>query len=141
MRIKSITMYVPGAAAGSNPTNCYVEWFSLAGTNLFKDDVKDSVLPSGITVTRPLRFMPTPQSLAGMWFNTNASGNLFNIEGPDGCVIDVAVEYTIGVAQSSVSVLQQATVATAAVGSIYYLALDGPSSNKLTPAVGYPTTH
>jgi urea transporter len=53
----------------------------------------------------------------------------------EGAVIDLAVDFTLsGQFEAFTQV-----VATAVVGTVYYLALDGPSSNTLVP-VGVPTT-
>jgi hypothetical protein len=62
---------------------------------------------------------------------------VFFISCVQGAVIDLAVEFTLG-NQFGVSAI--AGIATVAVGTIYYLALDGPSNNHLAP-IGVPTTH
>jgi len=60
---------------------------------------------------------------------------MFNITTNAEAIIDLAVDYRISNVFSPVA----STVAAGTLGSVYYLALDGPSSNKLQ-VVGLPTT-
>jgi hypothetical protein len=114
---------------------CTVDWASATGYT--KDEMKDASLPSGVTVTKSLRFLPPKQSFAALWTNeVNSSVALFSMFAPTGSIIDVHVSYTICGVFAPLNI----SVATAVIGSSYYLALDGPSTNHYPP-VGLPTTH
>jgi hypothetical protein len=122
-------------------TNTVVEWnFGLSGST--PDECISVVTPGGVIVAAPcLVFKPPAKSLASDWMDVSISStNIFNIFNlPNASVLDLTVETTLPVVFSA-SVLTS-TVATAIVGQPYYLALDGPASNKIIPATGYPTTH
>jgi len=138
-RIIALKLYPP-AGSNVNPVNAVVEWSSASG--YAPDRVMSNDSPGGITSAgRCLVFKPPAKSLASDWVNiVNSSLNLFNLfNAPAGCVIDLVVESAIGVSFSASAL--SSTVATGTLGQIYYLALDGPSSNKVIPATGMPTTH
>jgi len=75
--------------------------------------------------------------LGGAYLSPSASGNQFcQIVCPADTVIDLDVSITIQDAQNVTGL----SVATAALGAEYWLALDGPTNNNLVP-VGLNTTH
>jgi hypothetical protein len=55
------------------------------------------------------------------------------------CSVGSIVDFTVSFRLSNIVGGTQNTVASAVNSGIYYLALDGPSSNKYVP-VGLPTT-
>jgi len=140
VRVKKITIWP--AAPSASAAGAYIDWF-FSDTSLFPDESKSVTYPEGVTVTAPLVFVPPEKSLCGMWINSTATStfNLFNISVVAGSVIDVAVECTLGLVNSTSSSLYQLTVTTGTLGNVYYLALDGPSNNKIPPVSGIPTTH
>jgi len=133
-RVKKICVW-PGLpfTAGSE-TNAEVIWAGSAGT--VKDLSIDRSIPGGVTVDRPFETSPPQGSLASFWQDgSTASSTLFSITAFQGSVVDVHVTYTIRNNQAG----QSFTVATAALGALYYLYLDGSVQHKWTP-VGVPAT-
>jgi hypothetical protein len=136
IRLKQVTMY-PASVSGSADVDNLV--WSNGLTAFVKDEVKDTTIPTGITVPQRLTFRPTAKSLLADWIATNgASGALFVLTANAGSVVDVHIDYTLtaGLAEPATIHLSAAT----ALGAIVYLALDGAASNEITP-VGLPTTH
>jgi hypothetical protein len=134
IRINSITCWLPVVSGSTASADCY--WVST-GTEFIKDDEKFRLIPEGVTVTGPMRFTPPPRSLAGDWISdAGAATNLLGLVAPNGTVVCLDVSFTL--ANNIVAVNQ--TVASGTLGAVYYLALDGPTSNTLVPQ-GVPTTH
>jgi hypothetical protein len=134
IKLHSIVLW-PSAVSGSSGA-CDLYWVST-GTEFIKDDEKFRVLPEGITETGPLKFTPPAKSLAGEWISDSGSAtNLAGLSAPNGTVVCLDVSFTL--ANNITAVL--ATVASGTLGSVYYLALDGPTSNLVVP-LGVPTTH
>jgi hypothetical protein len=137
IRIKSIILFSPVAA--STASNVTLEW--NAGLGFIKDECRNETTPGGVATAPYIVLRPPGKSFAGDWLNVSQSPlNLFNLfNAPNLCVIDVNVVVTNPVAFSASTL--SSTVATGTLGQVYYLPLDGPSSNKITPVMGYPTTH
>jgi len=131
-KLRSIKMWPP-SNAGSDFG--YLEWAS-AWTTLQRDEQVLASLPDGITVPTSLTFRPGKGSIAAMWTSNNANSAYFNLNAVTGAIIDVDVDWTITNALASQSI---AGFAAIALGSIYYLALDGRASNKLLP-IGLAST-
>jgi len=139
-RIRKVVVWPsPSSSAGDSP---FIDWF-FSDTSLFPDESRSVSLPEGVTVTEPLTFVPPRNSLCGMWVNSTATStfSLFNLSITAGTIVDLHVDLTLGLTNSTSSSLYQLTVATGALGNVYYLALDGPGNNKITPVPGVPTTH
>ncbi len=133
IRVHSLSVWNPGSTTVQN--SAQVVWFGV-GTLQAKDEGKIASIPTGITVTAPVNSKPPRQSLAWDWQTTVSNTNtLFQLIVDAGCVIDMAVSFTLG---NNLGI-HATTIATGVLGTIYYLALDGPSSNKLV-AQGVPTT-
>jgi len=110
-------------------------WSGASGN--IPDDERIRPVPEGVSVTGVLTFTPPKASLAALWWDEPDNGTtLFNIQGTPGSVVLVDVQLT----QAQTVIPFPSTVATGTVGTFYYLALDGPSSNKWTP-IGVTTTH
>jgi hypothetical protein len=134
-RIRSLTIW-PAYAASGNYT--FVDWVSAGSSGYVPDTASMINIPDGITVTTALRFKPPRGSLAGHWLNPvtiSSSAVVFGCTVKIGSVLDLDVEYTL----SNISEAGNITVTAGTLGLVYYLALDGPSSNKLVPQ-GLPTT-
>jgi len=144
-RMRALELYIPAASAGSSPVNAGLEW-AVAFTSFLPDTAKMAHNPGGVTAPNSLRYLPPKASLAGDWVNVGgslaSSTTLFVITNvPQGTVIDIIIDWTLGLVVSTSSSLLNSTVATGALGNVYYLGLDGPASNKILPSVGVPTTH
>lgn len=94
IRIKSIHIW-PSATEVSGavvPVATELRWAASAASGYTPEDVKDSTLPGGITVTRPGKYGPPKGSLANEWLGTVlAADNLFSILSPAGTIVDVHV--------------------------------------------------
>jgi len=139
LRIRELRIWPSSASTGESVS---VEWFSTLDSRTPDEDVARNI-PGGIMVTGCLAYRPPKKSLVGDWINVTAtsSANLFNITVPSGCVVEVDLDWTMPLEYSTSSTLYQQTVTTGNLGNYYYLALDGPTSNKIVPIPGYPTTH
>jgi len=133
-KIEKVTVWPSVSAAGAGAT---LSW--TAGTaGQAPDELIDRSFPTGVTMTGAVLFVPPPQSLCGYWIDNALSSTttLWTMTLTAGSVVDLRVHYTnVGAMSGPVF-----TVASASPGSVYYLALDGPSSNNLVP-VALPTTH
>jgi len=134
IRVNAVKVYSSGQ--GGAVVNGEIAWSSSADVNTEDLTLTNATIP----YDRPsvVRSEPPVGSLASFWWNSSSTSttNLFGVSAAIGSIIDVDVSWTL------VNTLPSYTtsVATAVVGTFYYLALDGPASNKLTP-VGVPTTH
>jgi len=134
IKVRRITLW-PGTP-GNNPSTCEVIW-SSAGTTQFKDESKNVVMPTGITVERPVVSTPPKDSLAAFWQSSNnASSILFQLTCSAGTVVDVDVAYTLGNNNASINITGFAVIV---VGTIYYGRLDGVGGKF--PPQGVPTTN
>jgi len=137
-RIKSVTVFPCAGSFSGAGVYTFLDWVSAGSSGYVPDTAKMLNIPDGLTVSSPLRFRPPRGSLAGNWINPvtiSTSAGLFGGTFKVGSVVDFSVEFTL----SNVSEAGNITVTTGTLGNVYYLALDGPSSNKFVPA-GLPTT-
>ena len=135
VRVRRLTVWPPGGATGNYT---FIDWASSGSAGFVPDTAKINIVPDGVVVSSALRFVPPKGSLAGNWLNPvtlSTSSILFGGTYKIGSIVDLDIEFTL----SNVSEAGNITVAAATLGNIYYLALDGPSSNKIVPQ-GVPTT-
>jgi hypothetical protein len=124
--IRSVTIWPSPTGAGVD--DCAIYWSTAAGSRV-PDGAKSKILPEGITITTAIRSRPPRGSLAGTWFTNQDSFGLFHVVCGSGSIVDVAVNYRI----SNVLLPISTTIVSGVLGVPYYLALDGPSINNLTP--------
>jgi len=129
LRVSQIKIWP--AAGGA----CSVAW-ALESTGFVKDEVTDHSIPTGITTSGGSVFRPPPLSLASFWRNRTNTDTLFTIESSVGSIVDVTFEFTL---PAGFADFASQVVASAVIGNFYYLALDGPTTNKYVPVV-LPTT-
>jgi hypothetical protein len=130
IRILRVTVWPAPNATAADTTELFWE----SGTSdQVPDETRVTTLPEGVTVTRPVTFVPPPMSLASFWLSVAA--NIFAVRAPVGSVIDVHLGFRL----SNVFGAGPIVVSSATPGNVYYLALDGPGSNTYVP-VGVPTT-
>jgi len=120
-KINAITAWAPLSGEVS------VNWVNSLGE--VKDDVKITTLPTGITVTKGLRFVPPPKTLCGFWLQSALGQNILLLSYSSGSVIDLDVSFTLDNAFVGVDM----AVATATLKTAYYGYLDGPTTHQLTP--------
>jgi hypothetical protein len=125
-------MWCPVSAVGSTAT-CSVNWFSSnQSPNIEHSDTSvSSAFPAHLKST------PPPMSLASFWASVISGANLFTLVCPTGTIIDLVVDAILKDDEASSDTIN---VATAVIGTMYYLSLDGPASNLLVP-VSLVTTH
>jgi hypothetical protein len=127
LKIIKVTVWPSGSTSGV--TNATLSWY-LGESAQVPDEAWDEAIPEGITATKALVFTPPPKSLCGFWIDSSDSAaNLFAIQTSIGSVVDLQVAYRLVNVQSGL----QITVVTGVLGTVYYLALDGPTSNTYVP--------
>lgn len=126
VKLDRIEMWSPPASQGSFAT-CSVEFIgqTQANTVEYSDTSVSTAQPAH------LNCVPPPQSLASFW-QTGAGGgvNLFTIVAPVGSIIDVSLSLILW--DDDIGATSTA-VATAALGNVYYLALDNATGHSLPP--------
>lgn len=135
LRCRRITIWPAVGSAAGVGTSADITW-AADGTLFSKDEYKVDALPQGITIDRPVSSVPPAGTLGKFWQAPSGTNTLATISAPSGSIVDIWVEFTLSNQNSSTSL----TVATAVLGTIYYLSADGPGANKLVP-LGLPTTH
>jgi len=123
LRIRQVIVWP--AAAGFSA----LHWAAEA-TGLVPDTLIDRSIPTGIVSTGAVSFQPPKGSLAGMWRNSvDFANTLFVLQSTVGSIVDVHVDYTLSTSFAGPAI----TIASGVVPQVYYLALDGPVSNKYVP--------
>lgn len=123
----------PGISTGEH--NPEISMATNYGTTSDRSTTK--TIPLGVTVSGAFSVRPKRDSLAALWQNSSTtSSTLFTIyDLPKGSVVDVHLTFCMRNSQNGVSY----TVATAVIGTMYYMYLDGPSTHLFTP-VALPNT-
>lgn len=134
-KIHKITMYPPAGGL------CFVEWVESSVNPRNKDSRMGQIVPTGITIEKPLTFVPPAGSEAALWqsgstYDATAPGSvsLFAISSTVGAVVDLDVSCTLSNVGSN---YQDTGYSSLTVGAVYYPALDGRSTNDFAP-VGRP---
>lgn len=124
LRVVSIEMWTPPASQGAAAT-CSVEWI---GSN---QSPTREISDTSISVTKPAHVFSRPpvDALCAFWQTANNSFNLFNIVCPAGTIIDL----NLALIECDGEQATTFAVATAVLGTAYYLALDHGTSDKLVP--------
>jgi len=127
-KVRKVTVWPPSTSS-SPTTGCF--WRSGASGQV-PDQELDGTIPAGVTVTKSLVFKPPRMSLCGFWIDSaDLSSTIFDLEITEGSIVDFAVTYRL----SNVFASSQLNIASGVVGTVYYLALDGASSNKISPTL------
>jgi len=134
VRLRKIEVFE--SAQGVVTVNSFISFYEATDANSPDVFWSNSTIP----YDRPtyVSAVPPRKSLASFWWNASATLSTVLVSGTVsiGSVVDVTVESTLQDVALGVNI----SVATSVLGDLYYLALDGPSNNKLQP-VGLPTTH
>jgi hypothetical protein len=127
-RIKRVRIYP--SSSGSVDEYAGLSW-TQGLTGFVKDTQMNKEIPIGMTVPSSVSFTPPAKSLASDWISSTNSGNIFRLHVGTGDIIDLSIVYTL---QSGVlTPFASQTVSASGIGDIFYLALDGPSSNNIVP--------
>jgi hypothetical protein len=133
VKVSKIEIWAPPAAQGSSAT-CSLEWASQSNANNFEssDTSVSTAQPAHISTRPPAR------ALASFWQTPGiANAQMCNIVAPTGSIIDVHMQLILQDDDNG-SVVTRA-VATAVVGTVYYLALDN-ATGHVYPPVSLTTT-
>jgi hypothetical protein len=122
------------SAAVNGGETVSINWNSatlLAAANLeYSDTTMSDAFPAFLDA------VPPPGSNASFW-NSPATSTLFDLVSTSSAVIDLDVSVIIS---DQVTTLQTVVTGPMTADQVYFLALDGPSSNLLVP-VSVNTTH
>jgi len=132
VKIHSFMVWNPGSTSAATDAEAY---WSTSASPFAKDSDVMRAVPQGITATGALVFVPPPKVLASDWM-TSSVGTFVNFSCGAGSIIKIDVSYTL----TNAIIPSSNTVATGTVGTAYYLALDGPATNRYIP-VNLSTTH
>jgi len=132
IKLNRVDIWSPPASQGAAVT-CSVDWVGYA--NSPNREVSDT----SVSVTTPAKVScsPPPMSLAAFWQTVTTTTALCTITAPPGSIIDIYLAYILNDDDETGAVI---TVATATFGAFYFLAADGPATNRYTP-VSLTTTH
>jgi len=134
-RIHWIRVYPPAQASALGLMQAAVGWAAESGYS--KDDSADASMPYGVSIGSCVEFKPPAWSEAKRWHSGSLSSNtLFTLTATAQSVIEISLDWTLKNNLGGVSF----TTATAALGSFYYLYLDGNTTHLLQP-IDRPTTY
>jgi len=130
VRVDRIVMWCAGNISTTDSTallglQLSIEWM---GSQFARDQkIQDEAL--GVR-NGFLNSTPPPDSMASWWIvagsatdSVNAIGNTFRLGGPDGCIADIHLSYTMIDDESAITVVR--TIGGATAGRLYYSPLDG----------------
>jgi len=135
LRLKSVSVWAPPPAQGSNAT-ATVEFIGSAATGLYGNK---EFSDTSVSTARPavVHCRPPRGSAASLWQNPNNVNNtLFLISCAAGSIVDIQMEQIIvdGHNQNPIA------VATAVIGVQYYLGLSNVSGGNNFPPVALKST-
>jgi hypothetical protein len=132
IKIHSLRAWTPAGSASAS-----LSWGPGASAGFTPDSAKDIATPDGVTNSQCVVAVPPRDCLAAMWMNpTISAGSTVLVMGfTTGTILDLKVSFSL----SNVYATFTDTITTGVLGTYYYLALDGPASNKIRP-LGVPTT-
>ncbi len=125
-KVHSVTLWP--ALSTSSVDAVSFEW--AAAQQLAKDEVKGLILPEGQTLTKPLRFLPPPDSYAHFWQQSSSTNFMF-ITAPSGTVLDLHLSFTFAAAFGAPAAVT--TAGAVVVGVLYYGYLDGVTTHIWGP--------
>jgi len=131
IKVHSLRVYMPAVAIGTADT-ALVYWNYSTAAGFAKDESISVSVPDGLTVPGSMEFKPPAKTLCSDWLSTTLtfSNTAFTLACPAGAILDLNISYTI---MNNNAGYSATTVSTATTGRMYYLALDGVTSNKLIP--------
>jgi len=133
VRIRRVEVWAPPASQGAFST-CSLEFNGQAAANTME------ISDTSVNPSEPAHIVAVPpkNSLASFWQTPDAgTNNLFVLMAPTGSIIDVVLDLVLWDDEDS---NQTRSVATAAVGKVYYLALDNGNATHIYTPVSLTTT-
>ncbi len=130
-KVHSVEVWTPPASQGAAAT-CSLEWSSTDPAPF--EEVSDTT----VSVSEPahIKAVPPQGSSASFWLSPSGSKNIMTITAPVGSIIDVKCTHVL---LDTGAEGGTASVASAALGALYYLPLDG-TSDKYVPVSLTTTT-
>jgi hypothetical protein len=124
-RIKRIEIWSPTSSSTTSAT-CSVNFLSSALLQTPSMEISDT----SINVSQPAHIVCRPQkgAITSFWQQTSTDG-LFFLSCPGGSVVDIDIEFIL----NDSTVITTVALAAVLLGGVYYLALNGPSTNTLVP--------
>jgi hypothetical protein len=131
-RIRSIEIWTPPASQGAAAT-CSVDWvgYNNAPNREFSDTTVSVSTPAHV------RTSPPQLSLASFWLN-NAVGAVCTLTAPVGSIIDCHMDLIMSDDDEGSQTV--VAVATAVVGTSYYMSLDPNTTHRYVPVSLITTT-
>jgi hypothetical protein len=130
-KIKRLEMWSAPPSQGTSAT-CSVEWFGFGNS----PSVEHSDTTLSTAKNAHISAKPPSQSLAAFW-QKSTSTNLFVLNFTAGTIIDLIVDLILNDDEAAA---QTVAVATAVVGTVYYLALDQALGSHILVPVSLTTT-
>jgi len=134
-KLHRIRVWAPANPVSANPgSTISIQWTSTGAVAVNQTDLMQS--DSSINPSYPpfLDVKPPPGTQAKFW-NQNTGNVMFVVASPQYSIIDVSLEYVL----TDNSPINTTTLTVGVLNSLYYLALDGRTSNTLIPQ-SLPTT-
>jgi len=131
-RIASIEIWTPPASQGAAAT-CSVDWVGY--NNAPNREYSDTTV--SVSTPAHVRTSPPPLSLASFWLN-NAVGAVCTLVAPVGSIIDCTLNLILSDDDEASQTV--VAVATAVVGTSYYMSLDPNATHRYTPVSLVTTT-
>jgi len=133
VKLQKVEIWTPPASQGASST-CSVEWASQSNAN--NQEISDTTV--SVATPAHVRASPPRNSLASFWQSPGITNNqLFNLIAPAGSIIDVTLSLIMQDDDNGAAIT--GAVATAVVGTVYYLALDNVATH-IYPPVSLTTT-
>jgi len=123
IKVDHVSLWTPPASQGASAT-CSINFLGLGNTpsREFSDTTVSVAEPAFVSCK------PPPQSLASFW-QVPSNTTMFTLVAPVGTIIDINVNVILADGTDNTSII----VATAALGSVYYLSLDPVATHRYTP--------
>lgn len=123
LRIKHIHIW-PAAIGNTTPAvQTLLKWNAAAASGYAPEELKDSTIPAGISITRPGKYGPPKGSLANNWLGQALqSDTLFTIQSPEGSIVDVHVLVRMN---NTLTPFSSSPVSGVTAGLAYWGHLDG----------------
>jgi len=132
VKVNHIEMWCPPASQGSSAT-VSLDWI---GTSVQQPNREFSDTTVSTAVPAHLHCRPPAGSLAAFWQQASTN-TLFKVVAPPGTIIDVSLSLIISDGDANQA---SVAVATAVIGTIYYMSLDPNATHLYTPVSLTTTT-
>ena len=127
-KLHSVKVWTPPATQGSSAT-CSIDWAGNSGlATTTNSEISDTTVSTAIPAF--IKAVPPKGCLASFWQNSSVTTGLFILTAPSGSIIDLNVTTVVNDADFGPTNI---TVATAVIGTNYFLSLDPNTTHRFTP--------